>query len=105
MRLTYSQTGDSLYIYLQDMRPTHGLELDSGTLVDLADDETVVGIEVMNPARDWPLDEIIARFAVPAEDVRGLRSLWHDHQPAPLNSENRWLDRRFPFSRPLVAAR
>jgi uncharacterized protein YuzE len=76
MRLEYSQTADALYIVLVDVeRVDRTVEIDNGTMVDLLDDGTVAGIEVLSPARQWPLDEIIERFALEADDVLMLRML------------------------------
>jgi uncharacterized protein YuzE len=63
MNVTYSETADALYIRLKPgVAPTHGEEIDPGTIVDLDDNGEVVGIEVLSPARDWPLEEIAERF-------------------------------------------
>ena len=54
-----------------DGRPVHRrrgfarrltLRFDHGTLVDFDRSGTVVGIEVLQPARGWPLDEVKARW-------------------------------------------
>jgi uncharacterized protein YuzE len=96
MRLKYSQTGDALYIYLIDGgRPVKGEEIDNGTLVDLDDEGRVVGIEVLNPARNWPLEEIAERFALDMDDVLALRALWR-------SPEAEVRDSRFPFNRGLT---
>ena len=45
----------------------------------------MIGIEVINPERLWPLEEILHRFAVPEEDARELRAYFSasgdDHSP------------------------
>lgn len=63
MILRYSDTADALYIYLQPgVTPTRGEEIDSATIVDLDESGAVVGIEVLNPAREWPLEVIAERY-------------------------------------------
>jgi len=80
MRLQYSETADALYIYLQEgVKPATGEEIDNGTLVDLDESGQVVGIEVLNPARDWPLNEIAERFSLPLDDALALRALFPQH--------------------------
>ncbi len=77
MILKYSDTADALYIYLKPgVSPTHGEEIDHGTIVDLDDSGAVVGIEVLNPARDWPLETIAERYGLDMADHLQLRTLW-----------------------------
>lgn len=94
MRLKYSRTGDALYIYLSEGRPAGGHEIDNGTLVDVDEQGEIVGIEVINPAREWPLDEIAERFPMAMDDLLALKTLWR--------SEPEARDRRFPFTRDLT---
>ena len=69
MNVTYSETADALYFRLKEgVAPTHGEEIDFGIIVDLDDSGEVVGIEVLGPARDWPLDEIAERFQLGMAD-------------------------------------
>jgi len=85
MRLKYDEMANALYIYLQDgVKPVGGEEVDPGTLVDLDEEGRVIGIEILNPGRVWPLDEIVDRYEIDLDDVLALRSL------APFN-------KRFPF--------
>ena len=75
MNVTYSETADALYFRLKpNVSPTHGEEIDSGTIVDLDDNGEVVGIEVLSPARDWPLEEIAERFPLSMSDHLLLRT-------------------------------
>src|SRR3954468_20018724 len=65
MRITYDQRANALYVYVQEnVRPSSGEQIDAGTLVDLDDAGRVVGIEVLNPAREWPVNEIVERFTL-----------------------------------------
>jgi uncharacterized protein YuzE len=84
MILKYSETADALYIYLQPgVSPTMGEEVDSGTIVDLDEEGRVVGIEVLNPARDWPLAVIAAQYPLELEDALQLQTLWGQNRPFP----------------------
>ncbi len=66
---------DALYIELaEDAAAARTVEIDPGTLVDLDDNDRVIGIEVIHPARPWPLDEILARFDIPAREAGELRA-------------------------------
>jgi len=50
------------------------VQLDQGTLADLDADGHLVGIEVIQPWRAWPLEDILTRFGVSHEDARALRA-------------------------------
>lgn len=77
MILKYTDSADALYIYLKPgVKTTRGEEIDNGTIVDLDDQGDVVGIEVLSPARDWPLEEIAERFPLDMADLLQLRTLW-----------------------------
>jgi uncharacterized protein YuzE len=93
MRLEYSQTADALYVVLHDVERVHRtVEVDNGTMVDLLEDGTVAGIEVLHPARHWPLDEIIEQFELEADDALALRTLSAPSRP-------------FAYARSLAVAR
>ena len=82
MRLKYDQSANALYIYLQEgVTPAGGAEIDAGTIVDLDDSGRVVGIELLNPARPWPLDEIAERFEIDMADVLALAALASPERP------------------------
>ena len=92
MQLTYDSTHDVVYVYLSDEIVVRTEEIDSGTLVDVDEHGHPVGIEVIRPARDWPLDEILERFRINLDDVPGLRML---------NPQD---GARYPFVEPLSVA-
>jgi uncharacterized protein YuzE len=96
MKTAYDQDADALYVALldEDEPVSRSVELDEGTLVDLDRFGHVIGIEVIRPARSWPLDEVLSRFSVNDSDRRALVALFD------LNGE----DRRFPFVKRLVGA-
>lgn len=85
MRLKYDAAANALYIRLQEgIDPVRGVEIDRGTIVDLADDDSVIGIEVLNPARTWPLTEIVDRFHIDdLNDVLALKNLWNENARYP----------------------
>jgi uncharacterized protein YuzE len=88
----YDTEADALDIRLREGAAVAQTEqIDSGTLVDLAQDGTVIAIEVLRPARPWPLDEILERFAVAAEQAELLRSQWGS-------------PRSYPFAEPAKVA-
>ena len=77
---SYDLDARVLYIELADRQAARTEQVDAGTLVDLDSAGNVIGIEVINPDRAWPLEDILRRFAVSEEDVRELRAYF----PAPM---------------------
>jgi uncharacterized protein YuzE len=71
---SYDLDADALYITLADQPATRTAQLDEGTLVDLDADGRLLGIEVIQPWRAWPLDDILARFPLPADTAAELRA-------------------------------
>jgi uncharacterized protein YuzE len=71
---SYDLDADALYITLTDHPVVRTEELDAGTLVDLDAAGQVVGIEVLQPQRAWPLEETLRRFDVPAHEAMELRA-------------------------------
>jgi uncharacterized protein YuzE len=81
---SYDLDADALYIELADSQAGRTVQVDVGTLVDLDLAGNVVGIEVIQPARMWPLGEILARFNVSDDDARELRAYFaHPAQLVP----------------------
>ncbi|MGO9728685.1 MAG: DUF2283 domain-containing protein [Streptosporangiaceae bacterium] len=70
---SYDLDAGALYIELADREVARTVQVDAGTLVDLDPAGVVVGIEVIQPERSWPLEEILSRFAVAQQDARELR--------------------------------
>jgi uncharacterized protein YuzE len=80
----YDLDANALYIELADRQAARTVQIDNGTLVDLDSAGNMVGIEVIQPARTWPLDEILARFNVSNDDARELRAYFeHPAQLVP----------------------
>jgi uncharacterized protein YuzE len=90
--LTYDNESDALYVSLRDgVSVARTEQIDPGTLVDVDRSGEIVGIEVLRPARAWPLDEVVSRFHVSDHDALLLRSVFERSAPN---------ERRYPFSRP-----
>ena len=89
MQLRYDADADALYITLRQDEPvSRTVEMDSGTLVDVDRLGRALGIEVLAPAREWPLEMILEQHDVTLEDAAALRSVFET---------SAW-DRRFPFA-------
>jgi uncharacterized protein YuzE len=73
----YEGDADALYLKLTDRKVARAVEVDYGTLADLDLAEAVVGIEVIQPDRPWPLEDVLSRFRVSKEQVRELRAQYH----------------------------
>jgi uncharacterized protein YuzE len=74
MRQKHDATG-ALYITLRPMSPgcvDRTIDIDQGTNVDLDAAGNLLGIEVLNTDRLWPLAEIIKRWDVDAGDAAML---------------------------------
>ena len=76
MRIEYDAEAQALEIELAEAAVARTVEIDSGTLVDLAADGTVVAIEVIRPGRQWPLPEILDQFEVDADATAMPTALW-----------------------------
>jgi uncharacterized protein YuzE len=66
VRITYSEDADALYVELiDDPIVVRTVDVDPGTLVDLNEHGDPVGIEVIHPDRDWPVEAILDRWPFP----------------------------------------
>jgi uncharacterized protein YuzE len=75
MKVTYDQQADALYIELDDAPVVRTVHIDRGTLIDLDAQECLIGVELLRPARPWPLATILNRFPVDPTSARILRLL------------------------------
>lgn len=75
MNLIYDTEADALDITLEDGIVARTEEIDSGTLVDVDVQGRLLTIEVIGPARRWPLEAILDRFHVDEGDAELLRSI------------------------------
>jgi uncharacterized protein YuzE len=76
VQVSYSESADALYIRLSREMVARTESLDTGTLVDLDTMGRPVGIEVIHPARIWPLEAILDQFSVSGDDAASLRALF-----------------------------
>ena len=84
MTFRYDKDADALYIKLSDGEQIARTEqVDPGTLVDLDANGRVVGIDLIRPARAWPLDEVAERFEIADDDVAVLHALWREDAAYP----------------------
>jgi uncharacterized protein YuzE len=76
MKVEYDQQADALYIELiSTIEVARTVEIDPGTLVDLDADNKLIGVEIIRPARPWPVTEILSRFPADNSSARLLRLL------------------------------
>jgi uncharacterized protein YuzE len=75
MKVTYDQRADALYIELKDDSVTDTVRIDRGTLVDLDAQGNLIGVELIRPARPWPLAKILNRFPADPTSARILHLL------------------------------
>lgn len=76
MKVNYDDTVDALYIELSGAVVSRSVEYDPGTHVDVDASGTIVGIEVIQPARSWPLQVISVDFELDSATVSMLDALW-----------------------------
>lgn len=77
MRFTYDADADALYVFLAEELVSQTIEVDSLTMVDVDRLGNAVGIEVVRPNRDVPLDTLAARFALDENTIRRIEQLIH----------------------------
>ncbi|MFJ6900096.1 DUF2283 domain-containing protein [Streptomyces hokutonensis] len=76
VELSYDLDADAMYLQVSSEIVHHTVEVDSGTMVDVATDGSVVGIEIVTPARNWPIDRMLVEFEISDEATALLRSLY-----------------------------
>jgi uncharacterized protein YuzE len=76
MRFAYDSEANALAITFADDPVAKTVEVDPGTLVDLGAGGELLTIEVISPARQWPLEEIAATYAITEENLRVLREMF-----------------------------
>jgi uncharacterized protein YuzE len=60
----YDQEADALYVRLTESERSRAVEIDDATFVDLASDQTAVGIEFLYASHGLNLDEVARRFSL-----------------------------------------
>lgn len=78
MNFKYSQTADAIYIQLKDGLVVRTDSVDEGTLVDIDASGAAIGIEIINPARHWPVDEVTTKYNVSSHNRKLLAAWWKD---------------------------
>lgn len=87
MKFRYDSDADALMIHvLDDVVVARTEQIDDGTLVDLDTHGNVVAIELIHPARTWPLEDIVARYALDAPTAAMLEELWGHGETFPFAS-------------------
>jgi len=55
MKIYYDKEIDAAYIRLSDLEPTGVIEISEGVNVDVTDKDELVGIEILDAAKKFPL--------------------------------------------------
>ena len=74
MRWSYDVEVDALYVYLQEAPVASQVEV-TEAVADLADDGTVVGVEVLSACGGFNAARMAAELRLPDEDAGALRFL------------------------------
>lgn len=100
MYYSYDLQANALYLGLAPEKAATTHQVDEGTLVDVDTNGRIVGIEVINPDRDWPLDQICDTYGLEPQQ----RQLAEALRPEPPATQTRAIfmthsapDRESPF--------
>ncbi len=55
MKVTYDREVDAVFMRLSQKRPKGAIELQEGIILHVADDEKIVGIEILNAKKRLPV--------------------------------------------------
>jgi len=58
MKIYYDQDVDAAYIRLSEEQPTGVVEVSEGVNLDITEDGKIVGIEILDAARKFPLQSL-----------------------------------------------
>ncbi len=86
MRYDYDVAADALYVRLGDDPPRRQVRLGDGTIVDLGENDVVVGVEVLVPSSFWDPDAIAERWPLQPEELELLCALARSFRPLPMVS-------------------
>lgn len=75
MYYSYDLQADALYVGFIPAVATETHRIDEGTLVDVDDQGTIIGIEFINPSRKWPFDQICDRYSLTTEQRQLVEAL------------------------------
>lgn len=71
--VAYDADANALYITLDPhVRVDRTIPVDDSTNCDLDDDGNLIGVEVLNPGRIWPLAAILRDYEVGEQDAAAL---------------------------------
>ena len=76
MHQSYDATADALYVTLRDGKVASTRELDDSTMLDLDAAGNLLGIEVLNPGRSWPLTAILRQYEIDPDDAEMLAACY-----------------------------
>ncbi len=77
MNYTYDPESDALYVALAEGTVDRTVELDDGVVVDVAQDGTALGIDVMVPSRGWSPEQLARQFGLEESGKEFLEMLSH----------------------------
>lgn len=72
----YDAVADALYIRLRQGKIARTETLDEWTLVDVDNTGAALGIEVIHPARVWPLRDLLDRFKIEGPNRKLLEDMF-----------------------------
>lgn len=86
MRYDYDVAADALYVRFGNEAPRRQVRLGDGTIVDLGENDAVVGVEVLVPSSIWDPDAIVRRWPLKPEELKLLHALARSFRAPPLVS-------------------
>lgn len=60
MKIFYDKATDAAYLKLSDEKPTGVVEVSEGVNLDLTEDGQIVGIEILDAAKKFPLQSLFS---------------------------------------------
>ncbi|OGU18276.1 MAG: hypothetical protein A2X61_15810 [Ignavibacteria bacterium GWB2_35_12] len=58
MKVQYDKEVDAAYILLSNLKPDGAIEISEGVNLDVTDKDEIVGIEILNASKRFPLDTL-----------------------------------------------
>jgi uncharacterized protein YuzE len=58
MKIYYDREVDAAYIKLSELKPVGVIEISEGVNVDVTDKDEIVGIEILNATKKFPLESL-----------------------------------------------
>ena len=69
MKITYDKEVDAAYLRLSDEKPTGVVEISEGVNLDVTEDGKIVGIEILDAAKKFPLQTLFSCEYEPEVDI------------------------------------